>query len=156
MRPKRRRLLFVLFGMTTLGLATVLVLLAFEDSLVFFYSPTDVVERQVEPGRRIRLGGLVEEGSVTRTGDTVQFTVTDLVQTVSVSYTGVLPDLFSEGQGVVTEGTFGPDGSFTAADVLAKHDETYLPKEVADALKEAGVWQGAGAAPDAATATGDR
>lgn len=153
MRPKRRRLLFVIFGMTTLGLATVLVLLAFEDSLVFFYSPTDVIERQVEPGRRIRLGGLVAEGSVERVGETVSFTVTDLAQTVSVSYTGVLPDLFREGQGVITEGTFGSDGSFNAAEVLAKHDETYLPKEVADALRESGLWQGDGPPPGAATAT---
>ena len=151
MRPKRRRLLFVVFGLTTLGAAAALVLLAFEDSLVFFYSPSDVVERQVEPGRRIRLGGLVEEGSVSRTGETVNFVVTDLAETIPVSFTGVLPDLFREGQGVVTEGTLNPDGSFQAADVLAKHDETYLPKEVADALKDSGVWQGTGTPPTAAT-----
>ncbi len=144
MRPKRRRLLFVLFGMTTLGFAAVLILLAFEGSITLFLSPSDVAERTVEPGQRIRLGGLVAEGSVTCVGETVQFAVTDLAETVSVSYTGILPDLFREGQGVVTEGSFGPDGSFTAAEVLAKHDETYLPKEVADALKKSGQWQGEG------------
>ena len=151
MRPKRRRLLFVIFGLSALGAATLLVLLAFEDSLVFFYSPSDIVERQVEPGRRIRLGGLVEEGSVHREGETVSFVVTDLAQTVPVSFTGVLPDLFREGQGVVTEGAFNADGSFQAADVLAKHDETYLPKEVADALKESGVWKDGDPAPATGT-----
>ncbi len=141
MKPKRRRLYFVLFGMATLGVAAALVLSAFQDNLVFFYSPSDLAERQVEPGRRLRLGGLVEAGSVQRDGSTVHFTVTDLAQTVQVSFTGILPDLFREGQGVVTEGTVQRDGSFLASDVLAKHDETYLPKEVADALKASGQWR---------------
>lgn len=141
MKPKRRRLYFVLFGMTALGLAAALVLSAFRDNLVFFYSPTDLVERQVEPGRHLRLGGLVEEGSVSRDGSTVNFVVTDLVQTVEVSFTGILPDLFREGQGVVTEGSLQSDGRFIASDVLAKHDETYLPKEVAEALKASGQWR---------------
>lgn len=141
MRPKRRRLLFVVFGLSALGAATLLVLLAFEDSVLFYYNPSDVAQRQVEPGQRIRLGGLVEEGSVIRTGETVSFVVTDLAETIPVSFTGILPDLFREGQGVVTEGTFNADGRFQAAEVLAKHDETYLPKEVADGLKKSGVWK---------------
>jgi len=118
---------------------------ALEDSIVFFYSPSDVAEKRIKPGQRIRLGGLVEEGSVKR-GEktTVQFTVTDTAKTISVMYTGVLPDLFREGQGVVTEGKLGSDGVFIADSVLAKHDENYMPPEVAEALKKQGVWQGEG------------
>ena len=127
--------------MAALGLAVALVLSAFSDSLVFFYSPTDIATRDVEPGRRLRLGGLVEEGSVTRDGGTVNFIVTDLTETVQVSFTGILPDLFREGQGVVTEGSLQADGRFLATNVLAKHDETYLPKEVAEALKASGRWR---------------
>ena len=141
MKPKHRRLAYITGGVVLLGAATALVLSAFEDNLVFFYSPSDLVEREVEPGRRFRLGGLVEAGSVERDGATVRFVVTDLASTVLVSYTGVLPDLFREGQGVVTEGTLGADGRFMAASVLARHDETYLPKEVADALKKSGRWR---------------
>ena len=141
MRPKHRRLAFIGGGVVLLGAATALVLSAFQDNLVFFYSPSDLVEREVEPGRRFRLGGLVEEGSVERDGATVHFVVTDLAKTVPVSYTGVLPDLFREGQGVVTEGVINEQGHFTAATVLARHDENYLPKEVADALKESGQWR---------------
>ena len=148
MKPKHRRLAYITGGVVLLGAATALVLSAFQDNLVFFYSPSDLVEREVEPGRRFRLGGLVEEGSLRRDGATVHFVVTDLVQTVPVSYTGVLPDLFREGQGVITEGALGADGRFTAASVLARHDETYLPKEVADALKKSGQWRApADAAP---------
>ena len=141
MKPKRRRLYFVLSAMTALGVAAGLVLFALEDSLVFFYSPSDVLEKNVDQGRHIRLGGLVEEGSIERDGTTVRFRVTDMAHTISVSYTGVLPDLFSEGRGVVTEGALAADGTFLATGVLAKHDENYMPKEVADALKEAGHWQ---------------
>ena len=128
-----------------LGLAVGLVMFALEDSIVFFYSPSDVAEKRIKPGQRIRLGGLVEEGSVKR-GEktTVQFTVTDTAKTISVMYTGVLPDLFREGQGVVTEGKLGSDGVFIADSVLAKHDENYMPPEVAEALKKQGVWQGEG------------
>ena len=146
MKPKHRRLAYITGGVVLLGAATALVLSAFEDNLVFFYSPSDLVEREVEPGRRFRLGGLVEAGSVERHGATVRFVVTDLASTVLVSYTGVLPDLFREGQGVVTEGTLGADGRFMAASVLARHDETYLPKEVADALKKSGRWRDPAAA----------
>ncbi len=141
MKPKRRRLYFVLSAMIALGAAAGLVLFALEDSLVFFYSPSDVLEKSVVQGRYIRLGGLVEEGSIVRDGATVRFRVTDLANAIAVSYTGVLPDLFSEGRGVVTEGALDADGTFLATGVLAKHDENYMPKEVADALKDAGHWQ---------------
>lgn len=141
MKPKRRRLYFVLSAMVALGAAAGLVLFALEDSLVFFYSPSDVLEKNIVQGRHIRLGGLVEEGSIVRDGATVRFRVTDLANVIAVSYTGVLPDLFSEGRGVVTEGALAADGTFLATGVLAKHDENYMPKEVADALKNAGRWQ---------------
>ena len=154
MKAKHRRMVWLLSGVAALGAATGLVLSAFDENLVFFYSPSDLVERSVEPGRRFRLGGLVEEGSVKRDGARIQFMVTDLSRSVAVHYEGILPDLFREGQGIVTEGQLQPDGSFVASNVLAKHDETYLPKEVADALQRSGQWRGAegaaGAAPDEA------
>ena len=115
---------------------------AFESSVVFFHSPTDLVEKDIPQDRRMRIGGLVEEGSVEKPGDAVvQFRVTDMANTVPVVYRGLLPDLFREGQGVVAEGTFA-DGVFRADEVLAKHDETYMPPEVAEALKASGQWQG--------------
>ena len=141
MKPKRRRLYFVVSAMIALGVAAGLVLFALDDSLVFFYSPSDVLEKNIVQGRHIRLGGLVEEGSIMRDGATVRFRVTDLANVIAVSYTGVLPDLFSEGRGVVTEGALDADGTFLATGVLAKHDENYMSKEVADALKDAGHWQ---------------
>ena len=147
MKPKRRRLYFVLSAMAALGVAAALILYALEDSLVFFYSPSDILEKDIAQGRPIRLGGLVEEGSVARDGVTVRFRVTDLEHAIAVSYTGVLPDLFSEGRGVVTEGALAPDGTFRATGVLAKHDETYMPKEVADALKKSGHWQDGAVTP---------
>ncbi|MBF0306592.1 MAG: cytochrome c maturation protein CcmE [Alphaproteobacteria bacterium] len=140
MTRKQRRLNFVLLGMLALGAATALVLTAFNDSLVYFYSPSDLKERQIGPERRLRLGGLVEEGSVKRDGQTIRFVVTDTAATVAVVYNGQLPDLFREGQGVVAEGRLD-NGVFQAAEVLAKHDENYMPKEVADALKKQGHWQ---------------
>jgi cytochrome c-type biogenesis protein CcmE len=129
-------------GMLLLATATALVLTAFQDNLVFFYSPTDVHQKGVDEGRRFRLGGLVAEGSVVKDGATVHFTVTDLNDEVAVVYTGILPDLFREGQGVVTEGAIQADGTFKAVEVLAKHDENYMPPEVADALKKSGQWTG--------------
>ncbi len=147
MKPKRRRLYFVLSAMAALGVAAGLILYALEDSLVFFYSPSDILEKDIAEGRPIRLGGLVEEGSVARDGATVRFRITDLEHAIAVSYTGVLPDLFSEGRGVVTEGALAPDGTFRATGVLAKHDENYMPKEVADALKRSGHWQDGAATP---------
>ena len=130
--------------MILLGAAAALVLSAFEENLVFFYSPTDLAEKDLPDGRRFRLGGLVEEGSVHRLEDglTVEFAVTDLAATVPVSYRGPLPDLFREGQGVVAEGVMTAGGVFEADGVLAKHDENYMPPEVAEALKASGQWKG--------------
>ena len=145
MTRKQRRLALIGTGMGVLGLAAALVLFALKDSIVFFNSPTDVVEKRIAPGSRIRLGGLVKEGSLTR-GDnlTVRFEVTDGNKSIAVSYTGILPDLFREGQGVVTEGALDTAGRFKADSVLAKHDETYMPKEVAEALKKQGHWKSDG------------
>jgi cytochrome c-type biogenesis protein CcmE len=142
MTRKQRRLTLIGGSLGVLALAAVLVLSALKDSIVFFNSPTDVMEKHVAPGTRIRLGGLVKEGSVQR-GDNlaVRFEVTDGNKEVSVSYQGILPDLFREGQGVVTEGTIEPGGAFKADSVLAKHDERYMPKEVVDALKKQGRWE---------------
>lgn len=143
MTRKQRRLTLIGIAGVVLASALGLILFALNDQIVFFQSPTDIAQKGIPDGQRIRLGGLVEEGSVVRTGDAnVRFTVTDTVNTVAVTYKGILPDLFREGQGVVTEGKMGPDGVFVADNVLAKHDENYIPKEVAEALKEQGVWQG--------------
>lgn len=142
MKRKHKRLTFVLIALLLLGSAAALVLSAFEENIVFFMSPSDVVAGKVTPDRSFRLGGLVEEGSVDRSaGKTVTFRITDLANTVAVSYTGILPDLFREGQGVVSEGNL-VGGTFMADEVLAKHDETYMPPEVADALKKSGQWKG--------------
>jgi cytochrome c-type biogenesis protein CcmE len=142
-KPKRRRLYFVVAGMLLLGVAAALVLYAMNDTLVFFYSPSELAAKQIPAGRTLRVGGLVETGSVARDADgaTIHFRVTDTAQAVPVTYKGILPDLFREGQGVVAEGTMGPDGVFVASEVLAKHDENYMPKEVVEALKKSGRWQ---------------
>ncbi len=141
MTPKRRRLWLLIGSLGTLGVAAALVLSALNDNLVFFYSPTQVAEKNPGPDRRFRLGGLVEAGSVQKDGQVVRFTVTDTNKTIAVVYRGILPDLFREGQGVIAEGALGSDGVFTAREVLAKHDENYMPPEVAKALKEAGQWK---------------
>ena len=141
MKRKHRRLLVVLASLGLLGAASALVLTAVEDSLVFFYTPSDLVERPAPPDSLFRLGGLVEAGSVRKEGATTFFNVTDLTRTIPASYTGVLPDLFREGQGVFAEGTLNANGKFTAREVLAKHDETYMPKEVAEALRKSGQWR---------------
>ena len=125
--------------MAALGAAVALVLTAISDSLVYFYSPTDIVSQRIPEGRRMRIGGLVQEGSVTKDGKLVTFKITDITNTVPVIYAGILPDLFREGQGVVVEGRM-EKGQFAASEVLAKHDEKYMPKEVADALKKSGQW----------------
>lgn len=143
MTRKQRRLMLVGLGMLLLASATALVLTAFQDNLVFFYSPSDVQAKHVEAGRRFRLGGLVEEGSVKKDGATVRFAVTDLNTSLPVVFTGILPDLFREGQGVVAEGAMTREGVFEAKEVLAKHDEKYMPPEVADSLKKSGKWTGA-------------
>jgi cytochrome c-type biogenesis protein CcmE len=143
MTRKRRRLYMVLAGMVLLSGAVALVLAALDENLSYFYDPSNIAE--APPGRSIRLGGLVEEGSVARQADglTVTFRVTDMANSIDVTYKGLLPDLFREGQGVITQGTLGPDRVFVAREVLAKHDETYMPREVADALKKSGQWKGA-------------
>jgi len=151
MTRKQRRLVLIGSALGVLALAVGLVLTAPKDSIVFFNSPTDVVEKHVAPGARIRLGGLVAPGSVTR-GDSlaVRFEVTDGHQAIPVTYQGILPDLFREGQGIVAEGALDGGGVFRADNVLAKHDETYMPKEVADALKKEGHWKDAYEKKDAA------
>lgn len=156
MTRKRQRLIAVLLALALLGGAAALVLNAFSDSLVFFYSPTDLAAKPVPAGRTLRVGGLVEEGSVKRDGDgiTIHFVVTDLAHTLPVIYRGVLPDLFREGQGVVAEGKIGPDGVFRATSVLAKHDERYMPPEVAAALKKSGMWHESGGDATNGTVTG--
>ncbi len=145
-KRKRRWFRFTLktflIAMLLLGVAAALILTAFEENIVFFYSPTDIAEKKVAEGRRIRLGGLVEDGSVKKAGGAqVRFRVTDLKTVIPVVYKGLLPDLFREGQGVVAEGKL-EGGVFRADEVLAKHDETYMPPEVADALKKSGQWKG--------------
>ncbi len=150
MTRKRRRLYLVVALVSVLGIATALVLTAFQDSLVYFYSPSDIAEKSPGVDRRFRLGGLVKEGSVQKeAGGTTAFVVTDLRAEVPVRYTGLLPDLFREGQSVVTQGRLDARGQFIAQEVLAKHDEKYMPPEVADALKKSGEWR-----PEAAAGTG--
>ncbi|HVI53222.1 MAG TPA: cytochrome c maturation protein CcmE [Candidatus Sulfotelmatobacter sp.] len=138
---KQRRLYFVLLGMLALAAATALVLTAVGDGMVYFYTPSDLQAKHIGPDRRVRLGGLVEKGSVVKDGQNVTFIITDMTASTPVSYTGVLPDLFREGQGVVAEGRLDGQGGFRASEVLAKHDENYMPKEVADALKKSGHWK---------------
>jgi cytochrome c-type biogenesis protein CcmE len=137
MTPRRRRFAIILGIVASVGVAVALVLNAFQSNLVFFYSPTQVAAREAPTGRTFRLGGLVKDGSVKRDGVVVRFDVTDTVQTIPVRYQGILPDLFKEGKGVVAQGQVGPDGIFVAREVLAKHDENYMPPEAADALKRA-------------------
>ncbi len=145
MTRKQRRLTMMAVAGSVLVVAAGLVLFALNDRIVFFNSPSDIAAGGAAPGERIRLGGLVEEDSVVRNdGSVVKFSITDTGSTVAVVFDGILPDLFREGQGVVTEGSLDANGLFVADTVLAKHDETYMPKEVADALKEQGVWQGEG------------
>lgn len=146
MTRKQRRGVLIGAGVAILSVAVILVLFAVKDNVVFFHTPTDVAEKKIAVGQRFRLGGLVAAGSVTRgQGTTVEFAVTDTLASVKVSYEGILPDLFREGQGVVTEGRLERDGHFVADTVLAKHDETYMPPEVAKALQEKGVKLGEGA-----------
>lgn len=146
MTRQRQRLLFLGIGLSVLIAASLLVLNALQDSIVFFHAPSDIAENS-PVGTQARLGGLVVEGSVTeKTDGTHVFGITDGVGDITVTYQGLLPDLFREGQGIVAEGALQADGTFKAARVLAKHDENYMPKEVADALKEKGVWQGEGEA----------
>ncbi len=142
MTRKQRRLTLIGSALAVLGVAVGLVLYALRDSIVFFHPPSEVAEKGLKPGTRFRLGGLVKDGSVARgDGQRVRFVVTDGKGELPVTYIGILPDLFREGQGVVAEGVLQAGGEFRADSVLAKHDETYMPREVADALKKQGVWK---------------
>jgi cytochrome c-type biogenesis protein CcmE len=154
MTRKQQRLGLLALGLAALGGATALVLVAFNDNLVFFYSPSDLKAKAVAADRRVRIGGLVEAQSLSRAPDgrSVSFRLTDGSTDVAVVYQGLLPDLFREGQGAVAEGKLRPDGVFAAASVLAKHDENYMPREVVDALKKSGHWQEGGGSKDAAAA----
>jgi cytochrome c-type biogenesis protein CcmE len=141
MSRKQRRLSLIGAAVGVLGLALGLVLYAMRDNIVFFHAPADVAAKGVQPGTRFRLGGLVKEGSIKRDGQLITFEVADARNTLPVRYQGILPDLFREGQGVVAEGMLDGSGVFKADTVLARHDETYMPREVADALKKQGHWQ---------------
>src|SRR3954465_737889 len=148
---KQQRLALIVLALVLVGGATGLVLAALDDKVAFFVTPTDLAQRQLAAGKRFRLGGLVVDGSIRREPDgTVWFAVTDKAKEVRVAYKGLLPDLFRDGQGVVTQGVLREDGVFQASEVLAKHDENYLPKEVADALKQSGHWNAQGK-PEAKT-----
>ena len=137
MKPRHKRLLAIVGGLAALGAATALVLSAFQDNLVFFFTPSQVAAKEAPQGRLFRIGGMVETGSVKRDGVEVRFVVTDTAKTIPVVYRGALPDLFREGKGVVAQGTLGADGVFTAREVLAKHDENYMPPEAAHAVEKA-------------------
>ncbi|HTV87542.1 MAG TPA: cytochrome c maturation protein CcmE [Stellaceae bacterium] len=149
MSRKRRRLIAVVAGLSLFGAAIALVLAAFSSDLVFFYSPSDLIARAIAPDHRIRIGGVVERDTLVRAADgkSVRFRITDGKTNIAVTYTGILPDLFREGQGVVAEGELLPDGVFAASTILAKHDAKYMPPEVAEALKKAGRWK-EGSLPD--------
>jgi len=156
---KRQRLVVIGLATLLLGGAAALILMALEDTIAFFVSPTEVAAGELQPGRNFRIGGLVVDGSIERLSDgTVRFGLTDTAHAVSVVYRGILPDLFREGQGIVAQGTLDDGMVFRASEILAKHDENYMPKEVADALKQAGYWQhaeGGEPSPGEATAAGD-
>ncbi len=148
MTRKQRRLTLIGVAGCVLAIALGLVLYAMNDTIVFFNSPADIQAKNVQPGTRFRLGGLVKEGTVRRDADQqVTFEVMDAESSIQVSYKGLLPDLFREGQGIVAEGVLTSAGTLQAENVLAKHDERYMPREVADALKAQGVWQEGSAAP---------
>jgi cytochrome c-type biogenesis protein CcmE len=154
MTRKQRRAAVIVCGLALLGIASTLVLSALQTQVTFFMSPSDVLKNQPKPGTRFRLGGLVEAGTFHNGAGTVStFRITDGAQSLAVSYNGILPDLFKEGQGAITEGQLLPDGVFVADTVLAKHDEKYMPPEVAVALKKSGRWQEQGAKPKAVPGT---
>src|SRR5713101_6466852 len=139
MKPRHKRMALIAAGLAALGIALALILQAFQSNLVFFFTPTQVAAHEAPRGRSFRIGGLVEQGSVQRQPDglTVRFVVTDTAKSVAVVYSGILPDLFREGKGVVAQGKLGADGVFSASEVLAKHDENYMPPAAADAIKQA-------------------
>ena len=137
MKPRHKRIVAILGGLAALGAATALVLMAFQENLVFFFTPSQVAAKEAPQGRLFRIGGMVEKGSIKREGVEVRFVVTDTAKTIPVVYRGALPDLFREGKGVVAQGTLGADGVFQAREVLAKHDENYMPPEAAHAVEKA-------------------
>ena len=139
MKPRHKRMVLIVGALAGLGIAVALVLSAFQENLVFFYSPTQVANKEAPVGKAFRIGGLVEQGSLKRGSDglTVNFNVTDTAKVIPVTYSGILPDLFKEGKGVVAQGRLGPDGTFRAQEVLAKHDENYMPPEAAHAVEQA-------------------
>ncbi|MGC1861726.1 MAG: cytochrome c maturation protein CcmE [Methylocystis sp.] len=143
MTRKAKRLTLIFGALAVLGLAAGLIMFALRDNIVFFYTPTQLAEKHPAPGARLRIGGLVKQGSLVK-GESrdVSFVITDNEKELATTYTGLLPDLFREGQGVVADGVLGSDGKFRADSVLAKHDERYMPRDVAEALKKQGVWQG--------------
>jgi cytochrome c-type biogenesis protein CcmE len=141
---RQRRLTLIAVALAMLGLSVGLALYALSGSIVFFHTPTEIAQGLVPPGARLRVGGLVKQGSVERSGDAIAFVVTDTANDVKVSYRGIVPDLFREGQGVVAEGVLNPDRSMLADSVLAKHDERYMPREAVEALKRQGMWRGDG------------
>ncbi|MGA7178611.1 MAG: cytochrome c maturation protein CcmE [Thiobacillaceae bacterium] len=143
MKPRHKRAVLIIAALAAVGIAATLILNAFRSNIVFFFTPSQVATKEAPVGRGFRIGGLVKEGSLKRDGVNVQFIVTDFAQSVPVTYTGILPDLFKEGKGVVAQGTLDNDGVFHATEVLAKHDENYMPPEAAEALKKA---QASGAA----------
>jgi cytochrome c-type biogenesis protein CcmE len=136
-KPRHKRIAAIAIGVVALGAVTALVLRAFNENLVFFFTPTEVAANKAPQGRTFRIGGMVEKGSVKRDGVDVRFLVTDTAKTLPVTYRGALPDLFREGKGVVAQGQLGADGVFRASEVLAKHDENYMPPEAAEAVKRA-------------------
>jgi len=138
-KPRHKRIAAIAIGLAALGVVTALVLSAFQENLVFFFTPSEVAANKAPQGRTFRIGGMVEKGSVRRQADgvTVQFTVTDTAKSIAVNYRGALPDLFREGKGVVAQGQIGADGVFRASEVLAKHDENYMPPEAKLAVEKA-------------------
>jgi cytochrome c-type biogenesis protein CcmE len=137
MKPRHKKFMWIALGLAAIGVATALVLTAFNKNLVFFFTPSQVMANEAPVGRTFRIGGMVEKGSVKRDGVEVRFVVTDTAKSMPVVYRGQLPDLFKEGKGVVAQGQLGPDGVFTAREVLAKHDENYMPPEAAHAMEQA-------------------
>ncbi|WP_079435553.1 cytochrome c maturation protein CcmE [Zoogloea sp. LCSB751] len=137
MKARHKRFAIILGGLAALGIAAALILNAFQSNLVFFFTPTQVANGEAPKDRAFRIGGLVKEGSLQRTDITARFVVTDTAKEIPVAYTGILPDLFSEGKGVVAQGALGADGKFTATEVLAKHDENYMPPEAKHAVDQA-------------------
>ena len=137
MKPRHKKFMWIALGLAAIGVATALVLAAFNKNLVFFFTPSQVMANEAPVGRTFRIGGMVEKGSVKRDGVEVRFVVTDTAKSMPVVYRGQLPDLFKEGKGVVAQGQLGPDGVFTAREVLAKHDENYMPPEAAHAMEQA-------------------